>query len=54
MNPRALRRRLAQVVPVVLLATFLVFGLLQLVPGDWSHIPHTPPVMSDAIAVTVR
>jgi peptide/nickel transport system permease protein len=34
MNPRALRRRLAQVVPVVLLATFLVFGLLQLVPGD--------------------
>jgi len=34
MNPRVLRRRLAQVVPVVLLATFLVFGLLQLVPGD--------------------
>lgn len=29
-----LGRRLAQVVPVVLLATFLVFGLLQLVPGD--------------------
>jgi peptide/nickel transport system permease protein len=34
MYPRAFRRRLVQVVPVVLLATFLVFGLLQLVPGD--------------------
>lgn len=34
MNRRALRRRLAQLIPVVLLATFLVFGLLQLVPGD--------------------
>jgi len=22
--------------------------------GDWSHIPHTPPVMSDVITVTVR
>jgi hypothetical protein len=27
---------------------------LQLVLGDWSHIPHSPPVMSDVIAVTVR
>ena len=27
---------------------------LQLVLGDWSHIPHTPPVMSDVITVTVR
>jgi hypothetical protein len=27
---------------------------LQLVLGDWSHIPHNPPVMSDVITVTVR
>jgi hypothetical protein len=27
---------------------------LQLVLGHWSHIPHSPPVMSDVIAVTVR
>jgi hypothetical protein len=27
---------------------------LQLVLGDWSHIPRSPPVMSDVIAVTVR
>lgn len=27
---------------------------LQLVLGDWSHIPHAPPVMSDAITVTVH
>jgi hypothetical protein len=27
---------------------------LQLVLGDWSHIPHTPPVMSNVITVTVR
>jgi peptide/nickel transport system permease protein len=27
-------RRLAQIVPVMVLATFVVFGLLQLVPGD--------------------
>jgi hypothetical protein len=27
---------------------------LQLVLGDWSHIPHAPPVMSDVITVTVR
>jgi len=27
---------------------------LTLVLGDWSHIPHAPPVMSKPIAVTVR
>jgi hypothetical protein len=27
---------------------------LQLVLGDWSHIPHAPPVMSPAITITVR
>jgi hypothetical protein len=27
---------------------------LQLVLGDWTHIPHVPPVMSDVIGVTVR
>ncbi len=27
-------RRLLQIVPVIMLATFVVFGLLQLVPGD--------------------
>ncbi len=27
---------------------------LQLVLGDWSHIPHVPPVMSPVITVTVR
>lgn len=27
---------------------------LQLVLGDWSHIPHAPPVVSPAISVTVR
>jgi hypothetical protein len=27
---------------------------LQLVLGDWSHIPHVPPVMSNVITVTVR
>jgi hypothetical protein len=27
---------------------------LQLVLGDWSHIPHQPPIMSQVIAVTVR
>ncbi|MEM7745473.1 MAG: DUF4399 domain-containing protein [Pseudomonadota bacterium] len=27
---------------------------LQLVLGDWSHIPHNPPVMSDRITVTVE
>lgn len=26
---------------------------LQLVLGDWSHIPHSPPVMSDRITITV-
>jgi hypothetical protein len=27
---------------------------LQLVLGDWSHVPHEPPVMSARITVTVR
>lgn len=27
---------------------------LQLVLGDWSHIPHNPPVMSEKIKVTVE
>jgi len=27
---------------------------LQLVLGDWSHIPHVPPVMSETITVTVK
>ena len=27
---------------------------LQLVLGDWSHIPHNPPVMSEQITVTVE
>ena len=27
---------------------------LQLVLGDWSHIPHAPPVMSNVITVTVH
>ena len=27
---------------------------LQLVLGDWSHIPHNPPVMSERIRVTVE
>jgi hypothetical protein len=27
---------------------------LQLVLGDWSHIPHNPPVMSDRITITVE
>ena len=27
---------------------------LQLVVGDWSHVPFAPPVMSDVITVTVR
>lgn len=27
---------------------------LQLVLGDWSHIPHNPPVMSEKITVTVK
>ena len=27
---------------------------LQLVLGDWSHIPHVPPVMSEPITVTVK
>lgn len=27
---------------------------LQLVLGDWSHIPHNPPVMSQKITITVQ
>ena len=27
---------------------------LQLILGDWTHIPHVPPVLSDVITVTVR
>ncbi len=27
---------------------------LQLVLGDWSHVPHEPPVMSEIITITVR
>ncbi len=27
---------------------------LQLVLGDWTHIPHVPPVMSETITITVR
>jgi Domain of unknown function (DUF4399) len=27
---------------------------LQLVLGDWSHIPHKPPVMSKTITITVK
>lgn len=33
-NGRAIQRRLVQTVPVVILATFVVFALLKLVPGD--------------------
>ena len=27
---------------------------LQLVLGDWSHVPHNPPVTSDIITITVE
>lgn len=27
---------------------------LQLVLGDWSHVPHNPPVMSEQITITVK
>jgi len=27
---------------------------LQLVLGDWTHVPHKPPVMSERITVTVE
>ena len=27
---------------------------LQLLLGDWTHIPHVPPVMSEPITITVR
>lgn len=26
---------------------------LQLLLGDWSHVPHNPPVLSDVITITV-
>ena len=32
--PRLIGRRLLQFLPIVVFATFVVFGLLQLVPGD--------------------
>ncbi|MEO1638357.1 MAG: DUF4399 domain-containing protein [Pseudomonadota bacterium] len=27
---------------------------LQLLLGDWSHVPHNPPVLSDVITITVE
>ncbi len=27
---------------------------LQLLLGDWSHVPHNPPVMSEVITITVN
>ena len=27
---------------------------LQLLLGDWSHVPHDPPVLSDTITITVN
>ena len=27
---------------------------LQLLLGDWSHVPHSPPVMSEPITITVK
>ncbi|MDW3223233.1 MAG: DUF4399 domain-containing protein [Paracoccaceae bacterium] len=27
---------------------------LQLLLGDWSHVPHDPPVMSEVITITVN
>jgi hypothetical protein len=27
---------------------------LQLVLGDWTHIPHVPPVMSEVVTITVK
>jgi hypothetical protein len=27
---------------------------LQLLLGDYSHVPHTPPIMSDTITITVE
>ncbi len=27
---------------------------LQLLLGDWTHVPHDPPVMSDVITITVN
>jgi hypothetical protein len=28
--------------------------MLQLVLGDWTHVPHNPPVMSERITLTVK
>lgn len=27
---------------------------LQLLLGDWSHVPHNPPVMSEVVTITVK
>jgi hypothetical protein len=27
---------------------------LQLILGDWAHVPHNPPVLSERITITVR
>ena len=27
---------------------------LQLLLGDWSHVPHEPPVVSERISITVK
>jgi hypothetical protein len=27
---------------------------IQLLLGDWTHIPHVPPVMSEPITITVH
>lgn len=27
---------------------------LQLLLGDWSHVPHDPPIMSDVVTITVE
>lgn len=27
---------------------------LQLVLGDWAHVPHVPPVMSEPVSITVE
>ena len=36
---RVIRRRLLQALPVLVLATFVVFGLLKLMPGDIAITP---------------
>ena len=27
---------------------------LQMLLGDWSHVPHDPPVMSEVVTITVN